>query len=130
MPNITKEDICDALSDFYGRMIEPEFRAIRGKLEEHDQKFKDLIEHFDRIYTRLDRLETEYYSLVAAVDRIEHRLDNVEQRLGKIEVCLDGIDQKLDKEISIREIIEREIKDLKERISVLQDRIDDLEKRL
>ena len=61
MADITKKDIFDTLSDFYGRMIEPEFRAIRGKLEEHDQKFKDLLEHFDRIYTRFDKLETEYY---------------------------------------------------------------------
>ncbi len=40
------------------------------------------------------------------------------------------IDGKLDKEISIRESIEKEIKDLKERVSVLQGRIQDLEKRL
>jgi predicted nucleic acid-binding Zn-ribbon protein len=43
---------------------------------------------------------------------------------------MDGIGQKLDKEISIREIIEKEIKDLKQRVSTLQERIQDLEKRL
>ncbi|MFB3887583.1 MAG: hypothetical protein ACE144_20375 [Thermodesulfobacteriota bacterium] len=58
MAEITKKDLFDTLTEFYGRMIEPEFKAIRGKLSEHDQKFGDLVEHFDKIYTRLDRLET------------------------------------------------------------------------
>lgn len=40
------------------------------------------------------------------------------------------IDGKLDREISIRETVEKEIKDLKERVSILQERIQDLEKRL
>jgi hypothetical protein len=57
MAGITRKDILDTLSESYGKFIEPEFRAIQGKLEEHDQNFKDLIEHFDRIYVRLDRLE-------------------------------------------------------------------------
>ena len=61
MAEITKKDIFDTLSEFYAKFIEPEFRAIHGKLEEHDQKFKDLIEHFGKIYSSLDRLETEYY---------------------------------------------------------------------
>lgn len=123
MAEVTKKDIFDALREFYGSFIEPEFRAIRGKLEEHDQKFKDLAEHFGKIYTRLDRLETEYYSIVAGIDRVEQRLDQIELRL-------DGIDQKLTKEISLREIVEKEIKDLKQRVSTLQERIEDLEKRL
>jgi hypothetical protein len=53
---ITKKDIFDTLSEFYGKVIEPEFKALHTKLDGHDQKFKDLIEHFDRIYTKLDRL--------------------------------------------------------------------------
>ncbi len=70
MAEITKKDIFDALSEFYGKVIEPEFRAIRGKLDEHDQRFRDILRHFDGIYTRFDRLETEYYSIVAAIDRM------------------------------------------------------------
>ena len=58
MAAITRKDIFDTLTDFYGRMIEPEFRTIRGKLEEHDQTFKDLFQHFGTIYTKLDRLES------------------------------------------------------------------------
>jgi len=116
MAEITKKDLFDTLTEFYGTMIEPEVRAIRSKLDEHDQRFKDLLEHFDKIYGRLDRLETEYFSMNAAIDRIERQLD--------------GINEKLDKEISIRDMIEKEIKDLKQRAAVLQERIEDLEKRL
>jgi uncharacterized protein YlxW (UPF0749 family) len=50
--------------------------------------------------------------------------------LDKIEIRLDAIDQKLDKEISVRQMIEKEIKDLKQRLTTLQERIEDLEKRL
>jgi len=50
---------------------------------------------------------------------MEKRLDNVEGRLDKIDVRLDNIDQKLDKEISIKQIIEKEIKDLKQLVSTL-----------
>lgn len=65
----------------------------------------------------------EYYSIVAAIDRVEKRLDNIEH--GQ-----NVMSENLDKEISIRENLEREIKDLKQRVSILQERIEDLEKRL
>ena len=32
MPPITKKDVFDALSEFHGKFIEPEFRSIRNKL--------------------------------------------------------------------------------------------------
>jgi hypothetical protein len=58
MAEITKKDIFDTLSDFYGKVIEPRFDGVEKKLDQHDQKFRDILEHFDKIYTRLDRLET------------------------------------------------------------------------
>ncbi len=42
--------IFDTLNEFYRKIIEPEFRTIRNKLSEHDQKFKDIFDHFDKIY--------------------------------------------------------------------------------
>jgi len=123
MSPITKKDMLDTLSDFYGKFIEPEFKAIRGKLDVHDQHFKDLLDHFDRIYTRFERLETEYFSITAAVGRIEQRLDRVEAGMEKI-------GGKLDLEIFSKDRLEKEIGDLKQRVSTLQDRIEDLEKRL
>lgn len=57
-------------------------------------------------------------------------LDKVEKGLNGIRKSMSEMNQKLDKEISIREILEKEIKDLKQRVSILQERIDDMEKRL
>jgi hypothetical protein len=53
---VTQKDIFDALSEFYGKVIEPEFRGIRTKLEEHDQKFRDILQHFDEVYKRFEYL--------------------------------------------------------------------------
>lgn len=66
MAEVTKKDIFDGLAEFYGKVIEPRFDRLEKKLDEHDQRFKDLLDHFDKIHTRLDRLETEYYTIVAA----------------------------------------------------------------
>jgi predicted nucleic acid-binding Zn-ribbon protein len=123
MAEITKKDMFDTLSEFFGRFIEPRFDRIEKRLDENDRKFQDMLEHFDKIYTKLERLETEYYSIVAVIDRVEKRLDKVEQELK-------GMNEKLDKEITLRGLIEKEIKDLKQRVSTLQERIEDLEKRL
>jgi len=43
---------------------------------------------------------------------------------------LNTIDKKLDKEISVRQMIGKEIRDLKQRVTTLQERVEDLEKRL
>ncbi len=109
MAQLAKKDILDTLKDFYGKIIEPEFRAIRNKLDEHDQKFRDILEHFDQIYKRFERLETEYYSIIGGLKRIE---------------------EKLDREISNRELIEREIAALRERVSKLQERIENIDSEL
>ena len=63
MAEITRKDIFDTLSEFYGKVIEPRFDRIEKRLGGDDQRFRDLIDHFDRIYTKLDRLETECYSI-------------------------------------------------------------------
>jgi chromosome segregation ATPase len=64
------------------------------------------------------------------LDKVEGRLGKVEGLLENVGTRLNGMEQKLDKEISLREHIEKEIKDLKQRVSILQERIEDLEKRL
>ncbi len=56
MTAITKKDVFDALGEFYGKVIQPEFKAIRTKLEEHDQKFRDILQHFDEILSSIDHL--------------------------------------------------------------------------
>ena len=42
-----KDDISTALLAFYGKILEPEFRSIKEKLNEHDDKFNRLFDHID-----------------------------------------------------------------------------------
>lgn len=137
MESITKKDLADTLIEFYGKVIEPQFIKIGQKLEEHDRKFADLLNHFDQLYRRLDRLETEYQTITFSIQRIEERLNGVEKRLDKAEGRLDGIDKrldtiegKLDKEIDLKERLQKEVADLKQRAILLQNRIEELENRI
>ena len=120
---ITKKDVSDALVDFYGKVIEPQFDRLNKRLDQHDKKFDDLLAHFDQIYSRLDRLETEYYTITAGLQRLEDRMGRLEDRMGRIE-------EKLDKEIAIRERLEKEVSDLKQRVFALQARIEEIENHL
>ena len=128
---LTKKDLSDTFNEFFGKVIEPRFDRIEfyireqieprfdkidKKLEENDRKFNDLLNHFDPIYNRLDRLETEYFTITAGLQRVEKQLV--------------GIEEKLDKEIDIRERLEGEISDLKQRVVVLQRKIEEIEIRL
>jgi len=114
--SLTKKDLSDTFNEFFGKVIEPRFDKIDKKLEENDRKFNDLLNHFDQIYHRLDRLETEYFTITAGLQRVEKQLV--------------GIEEKLDKEIAIRERLEGEISDLKQRVVVLQRKIEEIEIRL
>jgi chromosome segregation ATPase len=144
--SLTKKDISDTFNEFFGKVIEPRFDRIESyiekqigprfdriesyiqrqieprfdkidkKLEENDRKFNDLLNHFDQIYNRLDRLETEYFTITAGLQRVEKQLV--------------GIEEKLDKEIAIRERLEGEISDLKQRVVALQRKIEEIEIRL
>ncbi len=67
-----KKRYIDALSEFYSRVIEPRFDRIEKRLDGHDDKFRDILQHFDGIYSRFEQLETEYYSIVGAIDRTEN----------------------------------------------------------
>ena len=128
---LTKKDISDTFNEFFENVIEPRFDRIESyiqnqieprfdkidkKLEEHDQKFNDLLNHFDQIYHRLDRLETEYFTITAGLQGVEKQLN--------------AIEEKLDKEIAIKERLEKEVSDLKQRVAVLQREIEEIEIRL
>jgi len=113
---ITKKDVSDVLVDFYGKVIETKFDRLHKRLDQDANKFADLLAHFDQIYSRLDRLETEYYTITAGLQRLE-------DRMGRIE-------EKLDKEIAIRERLEKQVLDLKQRVLALQARIEEIENHL
>jgi hypothetical protein len=74
MAEITQKDIFDTLTESYGKVIAPEFRAIRTKLDEHDQKFGDIAKHFYQIYQRFGRLDNlrEKFSFAQVINSAEY----------------------------------------------------------
>jgi len=68
-----------------------------------------MLGHFDEIYRRLERLDEEYLAITQALRRIEARLGDEQAR---------------------REILERDLADLKQHVGALQARIAVLEQRL
>ena len=100
------------LVEFLGRQfsaIDRRFDAIDRQLDAHDERFREILGHFDAIYKRFERLEQEYYAIVEGLRRIEAILTDERAR---------------------REVLERGLADLKERVALLQARIDELERRL
>jgi chromosome segregation ATPase len=100
--------------------MDQRFAVIGRRFDAMDRQFIDLREeivelrremlvHFDEIYRRLERLEQEYQAITQALRRIEAGL--VDDR-GR------------------REILERDLAELKQHVAALQSRIDDLEQRL
>src|SRR4030042_339046 len=84
---------------------------------------KDILDHFDTLYVKLDILETEYHAINAGISRIEKQLEGIEKRFN-------GLEKKLDTEISTRELLEKQIAVLKERVSKLQERIEEIDLQL
>jgi chromosome segregation ATPase len=69
----------------------------------------EMLGHFDEIYRRLERLDQEYLAITQALRRIEARLTDEQGR---------------------REIVERDLAELKQHVASLQARIAVLEQRL
>lgn len=69
----------------------------------------EMLGHFDEIYRRLERLDQEYLAITQALRRIEARLTDEQGR---------------------REIVERDLTNLKQHVAALQARIAVLEQRL
>lgn len=85
------------------------FDAIDRRLDGHDERFREMLGHLEAIYGKLERLEQEYYSIVEGLRRIELILAD---------------------ERGQRELLERGLAEMKERVALLQARIDELERRL
>jgi len=120
----------DDLREFLERRfneIDGQFRQIGLQFEEVARRFDsmdrridgvehqitelrgEMLGHFDEVYRRLDRLEQEYFAITQALRRIEAGLAGEGAR---------------------REILERDLAELKQHVAALQVRIDDLEQRL
>ena len=70
---------------------------------------RDMLGRFDGIYRRLDRLEQEYQAITQALRRIEAGLADERGR---------------------REILERDLAELKRQVTALHSRIEEIEQRL
>jgi chromosome segregation ATPase len=114
----------------YQQLVEflgPRFTQIDQRFTQIDQRFtqidrvlgvlsddladlrREMLGHFDEIYRRLERLEQEYQAITQALRRIEAGLADERRR---------------------REIIERDLAELKRYVAALQARIEEIEQRL
>jgi chromosome segregation ATPase len=100
--------------------IDRRFTEIDHRFTEIDHRFTDIgrqftelrqeiLGRFDEIYRRFERLEHEYQAITRGLRRIEAALADEHGR---------------------REILERDLTDLKQRVAALQSRIDAIELRL
>jgi len=93
--------------------IDARFNAIDARFDGLDRQVAELrqemLGHFDEVYRRLERLEHEYQAIT--------------QGLRRIEAGLAG-------ELGRREILERDLGELKRQVAALQARIQDIEQRL
>jgi chromosome segregation ATPase len=107
----------------YGQLVEllgRQFTEVDRRFDEIERRFtqvtgmvaelrREMLGHFDEIYRRLERLEQEYQAILQALRRIEARFAD---------------------EAGRREILERDLAELKHRVATLQSRIDEIEQRL
>ena len=107
--------------------IDQRFDAVDQRFTASDQRFAtmerrfdavdrsiaelrgEMLGHFDEIYRRLERLEQEYHAITQALRRIEAGVAGERGR---------------------REILERDLAELKGHVSALQSRIEEIEARL
>ena len=100
----------------YGQLVEflgRQFTEIDRRFAEVDRQFTelrhDMLGHFDEIYRRFERLEQEYQMITQALRRIEAGLADERGR---------------------REILQRDLAELKQHVAALQSRIEEIEQRL
>jgi len=51
------DELFTTLTRFHREVIAPEFERINARLDTHDARFDEMMNHFDAIYHRFDRLE-------------------------------------------------------------------------
>lgn len=90
-----------------------QFTGIERRFDAVDRQITDLrhetLGHFDDIYRRFERLEQEYQAIIQALRRIEAGLADERGR---------------------REVLMRDLAELKQHVEALQSRIEEIEQRL
>jgi chromosome segregation ATPase len=101
---------------FLGRRFDAighEFVAVRQSISEFRaevaERFREVYGHFDEVYRRIERLDQEYYAITQSLRRIEAILDSEQGR---------------------RIALERDLADLRQRVAGLEDRVDQIQRRL
>ena len=74
------------MSDERADLILNTLRAIRGKQDQHDQKF-------DEVITRLGALERDFAGMKLDFAGVHARLDNIGRRLDRVERRLELVDE-------------------------------------
>jgi len=118
------------LVDFLNRhftAIDQRFAAIDQRFVAIDQRFVAMDERFDRLERRA---EDGFREVLGHLDAIYHRLDRLEQEYHAIVEGLRRLESVWTEERVRREALERGLADLKERVALLQARIDEVERRL
>jgi archaellum component FlaC len=75
-----------AASDEQADRILNMLRGIRGKQDQHDQKF-------DEVITRLSSLERDFAEMKLDFAGVHARLDNIGRRLDRVERRLERVDE-------------------------------------
>ena len=81
----------DAMSDDRADLILNMLRAIRGKLDEHDRKFDEVIEGLGRVERELANLHVDFAGMHVRIDNVNQRLDRVERRLELVDESASSI---------------------------------------
>jgi chromosome segregation ATPase len=104
------------LVEFLGHQftaLDARFTAIDARFDGLDRQIAELrhemLGHFDEVYRRLEQLEHEFHAITQGLRRIEAGLAGERGR---------------------REILERDLGELKRQVAALQSRIQDIEQRL
>src|ERR671918_305150 len=97
------------LVEFLGHQFTQIDRRFTGVENRFTGLRREILGHFDEIYRRFERLEQEYHAVRQALRRIETGLADERGR---------------------REILQRELAALKQHVTTLQSRIEEIEQRL
>ena len=81
-PHRKLKTVSDERADLILNML----RAIRGKQDQHDQKF-------DEVITRLSALERDFAGMKLDFAGVHVRLDNIGRRLDRVERRLELVDE-------------------------------------
>ena len=138
---VTLAVLTTALAQFHREIILPDMHRVFEDLFERRIKprFDEIDARFDDIYARFDRLETDYEFFKVGLARVEQKLEVLEHQyqdllagLHRLEDRLSRVEAQVDLVAADRgnEPLRAELADLRARVSVLQLRVRNLEKRV